>query len=83
MTTDTLLVLLIVVLAAFFVIRRFVRQARSSEVSCGCGGGCSGCSSTRGDIAERGAASGHGCCCSGGDCGDAPAKGEPAPGDKH
>jgi hypothetical protein len=45
MRPDTLIVLVIVAVAAFFVIRRLVRQYRASDTACGCSGGCEGCKS--------------------------------------
>ncbi|MGE4293673.1 MAG: FeoB-associated Cys-rich membrane protein [Desulfovibrio sp.] len=72
MTPDTLIVLAIVAAAAFFVLRRFVRQTRAPKNSCGCSGssdGCQGCKSAPGDLAtydSRKDAGGNGCGCGSG-----------------
>ncbi|GAB7022406.1 FeoB-associated Cys-rich membrane protein [Salidesulfovibrio brasiliensis] len=41
--TDTIIVILIVAVAAFYVVRRFVRNAKSTGGSCGCSGCGSNC----------------------------------------
>lgn len=50
---DTLVVLGIVALAAWYVTRRFVRSRKGG--GCGCSGGCEGCGSA-------GTSAGTGCC---------------------